>query len=299
MKAHHRSDANVHAIPIDCVRVVNPRNRDQMQHRNVTESIRATGLRRPIAVTRHEDRDGSERFDLVCGQGRLEALRALGHHAVPAVIIDATEEDCLVMSLIENIARRTPSAIEVMREVGHLRERGRTDVEIAELIGTSPSWVSMVGGLLDKGEERLLAAVQTGVMSLAMAADIAKASTAEIQGILNDAYEQGIRGKKMAQLRRLLEARAQRSPQLRSSYKPAARSQRKPPSAAEVRGLLEKEAERQRFIAKNAEFVSRQLAFCTGALKELLHLPEFRTLVKSEGIASMPRMLAERMKALP
>jgi ParB-like chromosome segregation protein Spo0J len=37
---------------------------------------------------------------------RLEAYRALGQAEIPAMVIDASEEGCLVISLLENIARR-------------------------------------------------------------------------------------------------------------------------------------------------------------------------------------------------
>ena len=46
------------------------------------------------------------RYDLVCGEGRLEAFRMLDETEIPAVVIDAAEADCLVMSLVENLARR-------------------------------------------------------------------------------------------------------------------------------------------------------------------------------------------------
>lgn len=299
MKADTRHNQNVQSIPIDQIHVLNPRMRDRTQHRNITESIRSTGLRRPITVSRHTRKDGGEQYDLVCGQGRMEALIALGHTHIPAVIVEADGEDCLVMSLIENIARRSPSPIDIMREVGRLRERGHTDTEIGELIGTSSSWVNMVGSLLEKGEERLLVGVQTGVISLAMAVDIARASTPEIQNILSEAYAQGIRGKRMGRLRRLLEARAHRSPQMRGGYHPATKPEKRKVSTAELRRLLEKEAEKQRLVAKKAEYVHERLAFCVAAIKELLAVPEFRMLIKAEKVDTMPRMLAERMGGMP
>jgi ParB family chromosome partitioning protein len=65
-------------------------------------------------------------YDLVCGQGRLEAFIQLKQDAIPAIIIDADETDCLVMSLVENCARRQHSPIELMREIGNLRNAATT-----------------------------------------------------------------------------------------------------------------------------------------------------------------------------
>jgi ParB family chromosome partitioning protein len=56
----------------------------------------------------------------------------LGQTDIPAVVIEASESECLVMSLVENIARRTLRPIDLMREIGALRERGYTEGAIAE-----------------------------------------------------------------------------------------------------------------------------------------------------------------------
>ena len=44
----------------------------------------------------------------------------LGETEIPAIVVDATEADCLVMSLVENIARRQHRAIDLMQEIGSL-----------------------------------------------------------------------------------------------------------------------------------------------------------------------------------
>jgi len=295
MKTNAIHSPTIESVPIASIRVLNPRSRDKSQHANITETIRLTGLRRPITVCRRANEDGEFAYDLVCGQGRIEAITALGHTHVPAVVIEASEEDCLVMSLIENIARRPQSAIDTMREIGRLRDRGHNDAKIGELIGTSASWVYMVGVLLDKGEERLLVGVQTGLIALSMAVDIAKASTPEIQAILNDAYLQGIRGKRMGRLRRLLEARANRSVHVRDGYHSSLKGAPRPLSGAELRRMLEREADKQRLLLKKAEVVHRHLTFCVGAMKDLLMQAQFRTILKDEKLDSMPKMLSERI----
>ncbi|MGE4411216.1 MAG: hypothetical protein AB7D33_11680 [Sphingobium sp.] len=43
---------------------------------------------------------------LVCGQGRLEAFIALAASEIPAIIVEAREKDCFVISPVENLARR-------------------------------------------------------------------------------------------------------------------------------------------------------------------------------------------------
>ncbi|WP_313535435.1 plasmid partitioning protein RepB C-terminal domain-containing protein [Sphingomonas sp.] len=164
------------SIPIDRINVLNPRARNRRQHREIVDNIDAIGLKRPVTVRRNPAGNG-DTFDLICGEGRLEALRMLGASEIPAVIIDAEEDECLVMSLVENIARRQHRPIDIMHEIGSLRRRGYNDVQIAEKIGCTPSWANMIGQLLERGEERLLAAVETGLIPVSLAIDIARAQS--------------------------------------------------------------------------------------------------------------------------
>src|SRR5690606_37544447 len=106
-------------------------------------NIESVGLKRPVTVRRRPGQDG-ERYDLICGEGRLEAFRMLGATEIPAVLVEAEESDCLVMSLVENIARRQHRPIDIMHEIGSLHRRSYTDAEIATKIGCTPSWVNMV-----------------------------------------------------------------------------------------------------------------------------------------------------------
>ena len=108
-------------VPVHSVNVLNPRSRNRKVFNELVTSISHLGLKRPITVSR---RAGTAVFDLVCGQGRLEAFIALGQKEIPAVILDVEEEDCFVMSLVENLARRQHSPLELVEEIGALKKRG-------------------------------------------------------------------------------------------------------------------------------------------------------------------------------
>ena len=56
----------------------------------------------------------------------------------PPALPPATREECFVMSLVENLARRNLSPLELIREVGRLREQGYTYSAIGEKIGSPP-----------------------------------------------------------------------------------------------------------------------------------------------------------------
>src|SRR3546814_2291108 len=73
------------------------------------------------------------------------------------------------------IARRPHRPIDLMAEIGNLAKRGYSDAEIAEKIGCSRGWVGHIVTLLKRGEERLVAAVEAGLIPIAMAIEIAQA----------------------------------------------------------------------------------------------------------------------------
>src|SRR3546814_18142505 len=79
-------------IPIDRITVVNPRVRNKKVFKGIVENIAEIGLKRTITVTRRHGEDGPL-YDLVCGQGRLEAFRQLGQTEVPALIVTARSEE--------------------------------------------------------------------------------------------------------------------------------------------------------------------------------------------------------------
>ena len=96
-------------IPIDQIRILNPRHRDRRKFELVVESIKTLGLKKPIKVSvRSNQKEGEAPYDLVCGQGRIEAFKALGHTEIPAIVADLPKEERLLMSLVENIARHAP-----------------------------------------------------------------------------------------------------------------------------------------------------------------------------------------------
>lgn len=283
-------------IPIAQIHILNPRSRNKKIQRELIDNIKTVGLKRPITVCRRTAPQGQLSYDLVCGQGRLEAFLSLEATEIPAFVIDAMEEDCLVMSLVENVARRQHRPIDLMNEVGRLKERGNTDADIAKIIGTTASWVNMIVGLLERGEEKLLSAVETGLIPLSMATDIARSTESEIQNVLTDAYERGIRGKKITKLRHLLELRAKKDKLVRGNPLGSVQSKKKRMTSADLRRLFEREAERQRLMVKKSAFTHDRVVFATQAIKELLSVDDFKNLLAAENLDSLPKLIQSRIR---
>jgi len=282
----------IEMIPIETVTVPNPRVRNIRAHQEITDNIGQIGLKRPITVRRLEHANGMQ-YALVCGQGRLESCKALGQKMIPAIVIDADEETGHVMSLVENIARRTPQASETLEQVAILRSRGYSDAEIGRKIGCSASWVGMVAHLLEKGEKRLLAAAEAGHIPLNLAVEISRASDAQAQQLLLDAYNQGnLKGKKVSVVRRILEQR-QHSGKRRTSSLNKSGSSSKQMTPEDLAKLYRRHADEHRRIQKRSEHAQTMLLMAQQIFRELLANDEFRSMLNAEDLSGLPPPLAD------
>jgi ParB family chromosome partitioning protein len=278
-------------VPIDAITVINPRVRNRRIFQELVTSIAHLGLKKPITVSQ---RPGKPRYDLVCGQGRLEAFMALGQAEIPAIIIEASEDDCFVMSLVENLARRQHTPLELVRSIGALRERGYGYQEIAAKVDFSTEYVYAICYLLENGEEKLINAVERGVIPHTIAMEIAKAKEGEVQQALAKAYEEkAIPGNQVLAIRQIIEQRNASGKGLHQRTSPH-RGRGRVTSEALIRAY-QRETERQRQLVKRASLTQGRLMFVTNALKRLLADDHFVTLMRAEGVGSVPTALAERI----
>ncbi|WP_262694134.1 plasmid partitioning protein RepB C-terminal domain-containing protein [Kordiimonas aquimaris] len=86
-------------IAVDQIEILNSRDRNLTVFEEIVENIKTIGLKKPITVSKGRDSDATSPYILVCGEGRLNAFRALGEAEIPALVIDVNEEDALIMSL--------------------------------------------------------------------------------------------------------------------------------------------------------------------------------------------------------
>jgi ParB family transcriptional regulator, chromosome partitioning protein len=287
----------IKSIPIDQIRFLNPRVRNRRNFQEIVQSIAKVGLKRPITVSPRETPTDTASYDLVCGQGRIEAFIQLGQTTIPAIVIEAEESDCLVMSLVENCARRQHRAIDLLQDIGTLRGRGYGDDEIAAKIGVSSDYIRMIGTLLETGEERLIAAVEAGILPLNMAIEIAKSSDEDVQHALTQAYtEKKLRGKKLVAVRRLIERRRRSGKQMHDS-RFGRQGSKRPLTGESIIRVYRQEADRQKLLVKKAEVTQSRLLFIVEALRELRDDENFANLLKAESLDSMPAFLEQRIAA--
>ena len=300
---------NVTLVPIARIEVLNSRDRNMKVFEEIVESIQLIGLKKPITVAERPGEDGQPKYVLVCGEGRLNAFRILGETHIPALVVDVSDEDAFIMSLAENIARRGYRPLEILADIELLRNRGYSADVIIQKTGLSPKYVRDIVFLLEQGEERLIEGVQRGSIPLTTALEIARASAndpnnananGEGQGegggsnlgdLLQEAYENGqLKGRQIIEAKRLIEKRQQLGPS-----SPNAAQIKPPTSSYSLVRTYQKEVERQRKMVLKAEHAHQRLLLVVQGLKKLFADENFVTLLRAEGLDTLPKYLAERI----
>jgi ParB family chromosome partitioning protein len=280
-------------IPVDAITVINPRVRNQRVFEKIVANIADLGLKRPITVAaRHDVNSNDEAYELVCGQGRLEAFKTLRQVEIPAVVINASTEDCLVMSLVENLARRQHHSMELLRDIQRLKESGYSEREIGAKTQLSAKYVRGVVRLLASHEHRLLRAVDSGRIPVSVAVDIAEADDVGVQTVLQKAYENKIlRGGRLMAAKRLVEARKKHG----KGDVTSDRGTRKNLTVTSLLKTYQNDVEKKKLLLRKAGATRSEMLFLTQALKTLLSDENFVTLLRAEGLANLPKTIANRL----
>jgi ParB family transcriptional regulator, chromosome partitioning protein len=284
---------SVEMIPIERITVINPRVRNKKIFKEITTNISEIGLKKPITVVRRDGVDGP-RYDLVCGQGRLEAYQALGQSEIPALVVDADPEDCLVMSLVENLARRQHRAIDLLHGIESLKQRGYADAVIARKTGLTTEYVKDILRLLEGGEQRLLRAVESGQMPISIAVAIVGASDGDMQVVLQQAYEKNLlRGRKLIAAKRLIEQRQRMGKRLHIN----GNGRGKTLSSNALLRAYRENVDRKRLLIQKVNATRNRLIFVTEAVRKLIADESFLKMLQAEGLGTLPKSLAERLQA--
>jgi ParB family transcriptional regulator, chromosome partitioning protein len=290
-----RQPHKIQMIPVKNIRVLNPRVRNGNKFTQIVNNISNIGLKRPITVSHYKSHENEDFYDLVCGQGRLEAFIVLKQKEIPAIVINVPKEDCFLMSLVENLARRRHMSIELVREIRNLKDRGYKFKEIADKTDTNPEYVRGVIRLLNCGEEILINAVENGKIPISIAVEISAAEKEDAQLALLKAYEsRKLKGRALTITRRLIERRRIRG---KTSHGPIPHNSRKHLTASAVIRTFTQEVERQRLFVKKAKLCEARLTFIVTGLKTLLENENFVNLLRAESLNNMPKYIADQIKS--
>ena len=274
-------------IPVDKIRVLNSRNREKAQFEDNVRSIEAIGLLKPIIVNeRNLEKEGF--YELICGEGRFLAHKQLGKDRIPAEVVNVDMKTALLSSLVENIARVPPNTMWYAREMKRMKDAGMPLEKISKIVGKTESYVNDYISLVEKGEERLIKGVESGLFSMSFAVIVSKSSSENIQHVLMDAFDTGmINSANAGRVRNLMEMR------LRSGKQT---SRRKTPDKPEYtlkelkQDIFRATEEKERFVREASSKENRLLNLMDG-LSILWQDESFLTLLREEKLADRPQLL--------
>jgi ParB family chromosome partitioning protein len=277
-------------IPIDRIRILNPRHRDRKKFEVIVASIKNLGLKKPIQVSLRSAQEAEEPgYDLVCGQGRIEAFIALGHKEIPAVVVEVSKEERLLRSLVENMARRYPAPLALIREIERLKAAGYNNGEIAKKLDISDTMVKGLIALKKAGEERLLDAATSGRIPLGVAMDIARADTVETQRALLKAFETKQLNQVSIRTVKLLIDQRRFAGKRRDNNNRGSR--KRLTSAESLVHAYRRESQRQKLLIRKARICDAKLVFIVSAFNKLLADENFVNLLRAESLSTMPKYL--------
>ncbi|GAB3148600.1 ParB/RepB/Spo0J family partition protein [Micromonospora sonneratiae] len=167
-------------IAVDSI-VPNPKQPRQVFDDEALEelkvSIEEVGFLQPIVVRQLDD----QQYELVMGERRWRAARAVGREMIPAIVRDTRDDAMLRDALLENIHRANLNPLEEAAAYQQLLEEfGATHEELARRIGRSRSQISNTIRLLNLPPQVQMR-VAAGVLSAGHARALLGLSSVEAQ----------------------------------------------------------------------------------------------------------------------
>lgn len=115
----------------------------------LAESIKNNGLLQPIVVRKIDDK-----YQIIAGERRWQACKIAGIEKVPIRILEADEDEALMLALIENIQRSDLNPIEEAYGYRRLMDRGHlTQTQVAQAVSKGRSTIANALRLLELPEE--------------------------------------------------------------------------------------------------------------------------------------------------
>lgn len=138
---------------------------------DLKDSIKEHGILEPLIIA-HTPAG----YQIIAGERRWRAAKALGIKEVPVVIKETTPKGMLEMAIVENVQRSDLNPVERAKAFDRLMsEFNLSNADIAKKVSKSPAYVSntlkllelpdalkdgLIGGLITEGHARALASIE-------------------------------------------------------------------------------------------------------------------------------------------
>lgn len=139
-------------VPIELVRP-NPNqprtNFKEEELEELAQSIKKNGLLQPILVRKVDDE-----YEIIAGERRWQACKSLGMKKVPVRVKEVSDDQTIVLALIENIQRSDLNPIEEAYGYRRMMERGKmSQTQVAQAVSKGRSTIANALRLLELPEE--------------------------------------------------------------------------------------------------------------------------------------------------
>ena len=122
---------------------------DEGELQELADSVKRNGILQPIVV-----RETGDGFEIVAGERRWKAAGIAGLETVPVVVRNVSDDEILVLALVENLQRSDLNPIEAARGYRHLMEQGDlTQEALSQIVSKSRPAIANALRLLDLPDE--------------------------------------------------------------------------------------------------------------------------------------------------
>jgi ParB family chromosome partitioning protein len=271
-------------IPIDKVKVINSRKRDEQQFALNIQSIEAIGQLKDIRVNdKFLAKTGA--YELICGEGRLIAQQRLGQTHIRAEIVTCSRKQAYLESLVENLARSRSGTMDFARELKCLHDEGWTFEQIAQVACRTEEYIRQYVRLVENGEERLIRGVEQAVFPISFAVLVASSDDSTIQNVLMDAFDRGIVNcQNFAKARAIINARQNRRARRNGDDKPGDYT-----VAALTTDIASTTQAKESYVREAQDKEARLFGLLDG-VAELWNDAALLALLEAEGVAMRPEL---------
>src|SRR5262245_1820983 len=159
-------------IPVDKIKVINSRTRDEAQFALNVQSIDANGQIKDIRVN-DKFLAKDEIYELICGKDHLIAQKRLGKTHIRAEIVTCNQKQAYLESLVENLTRSRPGTMDFARKLKNLYDEEWDYEKIAKITYRSVKYIRQYIHLVEKREERLIQGVEQDLFPISFAVLVA------------------------------------------------------------------------------------------------------------------------------
>lgn len=273
-------------LPIEMIVVVQSRWRGKRQFQENVRSIDQLGLYQPIQVNKRNFAQ-TGKYELICGQGRLEAHKQLGKTEIKCDVWDVDDRRAILMTLGENIARTPPGSIVFARDIKKMRDLGESFETLSQITGKCVEYLQKYICLMEQGEERLIKGVEDGVFPIKFAVEAAQSKDRSVQHLLMDAFDNGIiTCSNLGRIRRIIDDRLKIGKEING---PSGKRNALPQYTIDKLKVDIRQMTKQKeaFVFEAGQKENRLMRMLL-AIKQLREDSEFAKLLQSEGLFEHP-----------